>query len=106
MTPTERQELSWAKNAKLVRQGIYDVGILIGAVLIAGETAKFDHEHGPFIAAIGLVVAFCLWLDMIRDRRADGKSVAFLEKALDRAELEQEVGRKLNSDELKNYGLD
>jgi len=32
MTADQRNDLIWAKNAKMVRLGVYDVGILVAGV--------------------------------------------------------------------------
>ena len=92
MTAEERQELSWAKNAKIVRQGVYDVGILIGGILLAGNVAKFwpaQHPPTEVIDWVELTVlwgALGLWLGMIIRRYEDWKAIAVLEKHLDRDE--------------------
>jgi hypothetical protein len=108
-----RQELSWAKNAKLIRQGVYDVGILLGAVLLADKIDIIAKvwpwpEHAidePALRAGAWLFALALWIGIIFKRNADWKAIARLEKGLDRDEVEREMGRSLSNDELKNLGL-
>ena len=106
-TAEKRKELIGAKSAKMIRQGVYEVGILIGAVLLTDNVAKFGlgPEYTRHIESIGLVIAGYLWIGMIWSWHRDSKSIDRLEKGLDREELEREMGRTLTKDELKNYGL-
>jgi len=111
MTAQERNELSWAKNAKMVRLGVYDVGILLGAILLASKAdmiAKAVSEFGSGVSTEGtaLLGALALWVFTLFARYRDWHSVDRLEKGLDRDELEREMGRNLEKDELKNLGLD
>jgi hypothetical protein len=107
MTAEQRHELSWVKNAKIIRQGVYEVGILLGAILLAGQAdivAKvWPWPEFPMREIIfGLAVIW--WVEMIFHRATEWKSIAGLEKALDRDELEREIGRELEKDEAKNLG--
>lgn len=102
MTAEQRNELGWAKNAKIIRLGVYDIGILIGAVLLADRVGELwpQYEFGAFAGAV------FMWVGMVFSRYTDWKAIAVLEKGLDRDELERETGQRLNKDELKNLGLD
>jgi hypothetical protein len=112
MTAKQRNELSWAKNAKLIRQGVYDVGIVLGAILLAGkadmiaETISKFQSGGHSIEEVATLFALCLWIGLFFKRYRDWHSVDHLEKTLDRDELERELGRDLDTDELRNFGLD
>jgi hypothetical protein len=110
MTTERRNELSWAKNAKLIRLGIYDVGIVLGAILLADKTAMVAGfwplrlgQYSP--EEISVFSALALWVGLIFKRYSEMKAIETVEKGLDRDELERETG-PLSRDELKNLGLD
>ena len=102
MTADQRNDLIWAKNAKMVRLGVYDVGILVAGVLL---TAKVG-ELWPQYEIVAFVAAVSMWVGMILNRYADGKSIDRQEKGLTRDELEREQGVRFTKEELKDLGLD
>ena len=102
MTAEERKELGAVKNAKMIRQGVYDIGILIATVLLADQVGELLPQYKGI--AFGLGVG--MWVAMLISRYYDWKSVDRLEKALTRDELKRESGHEYSKDELKNLGLD
>ena len=116
LTAELRQELSWAKNAKLIRQGVYDVGILLGAILLADQIdiiAKLwpwpEHPtEEQTLHVVAFLFALALWVGMVFNRYADWNAIAAIEKGFrprrgragNRADVEQgrveESGAGLN----------
>jgi hypothetical protein len=47
-----------------------------------------------------------MWVGMVLNRYADGKSIDRQEKGLTRDELEREQGVRFTKEELKDLGLD
>jgi hypothetical protein len=108
LTADQRNELVWAKNAKMVRLGFYDVGIVLGAILLADKAhmiTEMMSKSGFSVEDGAVLFALALWLGMIFQRYRDWHSVDRLEKGLDREELERKFGRTLSEKELKNFGL-
>jgi hypothetical protein len=91
-TAEERKELIGAKSATMIRQGVYEVGVLIGAILLPDKLGKLFPEYAVHIETIGLIFALCVWVwVIIWGAYRDWKSVERLEKGLDRDELERGI---------------
>jgi len=85
-----RNEVSWAKNAKMVRIGVYDVGIVLGAILLSGKTDTLAQAvkslslgvpSSPETVAVSF--ALLLWIGMVFIRYRDWHAVERIEKGLD-----------------------
>jgi hypothetical protein len=87
LTAEFRRELSWEKSAKIVRLGVYDVGILIGALFISEKAAKFWPEY----ELVFLALAFIGWFGIILNRATDWRSIQTIEKELDRDDVKRYV---------------
>src|SRR5262245_4703015 len=102
MTDEERNSCEWAKNAKAVRMGVYDVGILIGAILLADKIGELWPQYN----SAAFVGASIMWVGTLFSRYSDWRAVDGLEKGLNRDELERERDKPFTKEELKNLGLD
>jgi hypothetical protein len=112
MTAEERNKLDRARNFKAVRVGIYDVGIVLGAILLAdkadliwGAVRFWQHAGDLTVRETAICIALILWIGLIVARYRDWHAVDHLEKSLDRDELERRAGVRLTTEEAKNLGL-
>jgi hypothetical protein len=89
----DRSEFDWVKSSKLVRLGVYEAGILIGALLVAPQ---IDHAFGgvwPWpdypLGKIVLLIGLALWISMVFRFNEDRKSIQRIDD-LERDDLARE----------------
>jgi hypothetical protein len=85
LTTERRQELDRLKNARAIREAIYDAAILIGAALLYDDVSKLWPQSGNYI----FVVACGLWVGAVFQRYRDWKAISFLEQRLTEDEIER-----------------
>ena len=89
-----RSELSLAANGRAIRLAIYDVGIVLGGILLIDNVPDFLVRawNSPWewhsIKDFAVFLALVMWLGLIGSRWTDWRSLSYLEKRLEKLDDE------------------